>query len=121
MKSDLFDEQFLYHISSQTDLTAAKIQGSYQAASLNTEGFIHCSFQRQILKTANRFYRNKSGLVMLKIDEEKLKSEIRIEAAPDGELFPHIYGKINLDSIVDTLSLEPDLNGDFKKLPEGCI
>jgi uncharacterized protein (DUF952 family) len=121
MKNNSFEEQFLYHISSQEDLTAARTQGSYQADSLHTEGFIHCSFQRQILKTANRFYRNMSGLVMLKIDKKKLQSEIRIEAAPDGELFPHIYGKINLESIIDTLELEPDPDGEFKKLPKGCV
>lgn len=58
---------------------------------------------------ANQFYRNiTEPFVILEIDEAQVKSGVRWEAA-DGHLFPHIYGPLNLDAVVD---VAPFLRGD---------
>ncbi len=106
----------LLHITSRPDWELAERDGIYRAASLDTEGFIHCSTPAQVVGTANRFYRGQTGLVLLVIDAEKLQAEVRYEAA-DGQMFPHLYGPLNVDAVTRVLPLEPGTDGTFA-LPE---
>jgi uncharacterized protein (DUF952 family) len=111
----------ILHIASRADWLAAQKCGEYRAASLEIEGFIHCSLERQTMPVANTFYQGQNGLVLMVIDEARLRSEIRWEAASgspvDGisqsELFPHVYGSINLDAVVRVVDFKPDITGKF--------
>jgi len=109
----------IFHIVAKTDWQQALREGSYAPASLQTEGFVHCSTRDQTVPTANRFFRGPQGLVLLCIDPQHLTPELRYEppADPDddraGELFPHIYGPVNLDAVAAVLDL-PCENGSFR-------
>ena len=117
----------ILHLASNNDWLAAVEIDAYRADSLSTEGFIHCSKPTQVVDVANRFYRGQRGLVLLVIDPSKLESELKWEppAHPNGEraaamgdeLFPHIYGPINLVAVVRVIAFEPDASGNFN-LPE---
>ena len=102
----------LLHITPREDWERAERDGSYRAASLETEGFIHCSTPAQVVGTASRFYQGQAGLVLLVIDAEKLQAEVRYEAA-DGQMFPHLYGPLNRDAVLDVLPLKPEGDGSF--------
>ena len=119
----------ILHISTQAAWQAALTAGSYQAASLYAEGFIHCSTAAQVEGVANAFYAGQPDLVLLVIDETRVSAELRWEApahpagaqaAPpdDAQRFPHIYGPINLDAVQDVVALPPGPDGTFS-LPEG--
>ena len=90
---------------------------SYRPTSLDSEGFIHCSTPEQAVKVANLLFHGQKGLVLLLIDPEVVKPEIRYEGYGDGELFPHIYGPLNIDAVLKVLDFEPEEDGNFK-LPE---
>lgn len=107
----------ILHISKRQEWERAKNTGIYRAESLDSEGFIHCSKATQINKVANRFFRNQTELVLLFIDTDKVKSEIRYEMA-DGELFPHIYGVLNVDAVYEVIDFEAGEDGLFE-LPLG--
>ncbi|AKG19932.1 DUF952 domain-containing protein [Calothrix sp. 336/3] len=102
----------IYHITPGVKWENAKLTQSYRADSLDTEGFIHCSTESQLIKTANKFFQNQRGLVLLHIDETKVKAEIKYEPA-DNDLFPHIYGELNIDAVSQVRDLEPDATGFF--------
>jgi uncharacterized protein (DUF952 family) len=114
-------QPFLYHITHPETLEAAKRDGSFEEPSLTSEGFIHCSYVGQMIKTANRFYKGQEGLLILKIDQNLVRAAVKLEPAENGELFPHIYGRINLDAIIAILAFEPDENGEFTSLPADCV
>ncbi len=95
----------IYHIISRADWETASQQGSYRAASLASEGFIHFSTRRQVPRTLAKFYAGRSGLVLLCVEVDRLKSELRYEEA-DGQLFPHLYGPLNLDAVIEVLPIE---------------
>lgn len=104
----------ILHICPRLDWERARQEGEYTAASLATEGFIHCSTPDQVAQTANRFYRGQTDLVLLIIVPDHLAAEVRYEAA-DADLFPHIYGPINLKAVVEVRGFPPDEDGAFRQ------
>lgn len=97
-------------------------RGEYRAESLETEGFIHCSTRAQVLPVVEKFYKGQGTLLLLLIDPSHLASELRWEpptggspppGVPEGEMFPHVYGPINLDAVVKVFDLEASPDGGY--------
>jgi len=107
----------ILHITKRSEWEKAKNSGIYHSATLNSEGFIHCSTPAQVVKTANSFFANQTGLVLLCIDSDKVQPEIKYEAVGE-EKFPHIYGTLNIDAITQVINFEPDAKGYFQLPPE---
>ena len=113
------DRAGICHIVKRSEWELAVARGSYAAASLRAEGFIHCSTVAQVIDTANRFYRGQDGLVVLCIDESRLSAQLRYEAAAGahgeavGDLFPHLYGELNFDAVVRVVELPCEADGSF--------
>lgn len=112
----------IFHITSRTAWDDAQQRGDYRAESLATEGFIHCSTISQVLPVAENFYQSQSGLVLLLIEPTLLSSPLKWEApsgggpppgVPKGDLFPHIYGPINLDAVVKVVNLQKNADNKF--------
>jgi len=89
----------IYHLALRRDWEGAPDE-EYRAASLPTEGFIHCSRADQVARSANRFYARAEGLLVLTIDPVRLVSPLRHDPASNGELFPHIHGPLNRSAVV---------------------
>lgn len=106
---------FILHATTRTAWSAAQKSGEYVSDSLAGDGFIHCSKPDQIIRVANIVFNGQHGLVLLVIKTALLSSELRWEPGADlaTELFPHIYGPINLDAVVDALEFEPGPDGRF--------
>ncbi|MCZ4315862.1 DUF952 domain-containing protein [Comamonadaceae bacterium G21597-S1] len=107
----------IFHIGTRTALTAARQSGHYRAPSLDSEGFIHFSQAHQVRAVLEVFYAGQPDLVLLVVDAELLTAPLRYEPpatllardlaaatsiAPD-QLFPHLYGPLNTEAIVDTV------------------
>ena len=107
----------IYHITRSEQWEQAKKAGSYEGDTLHTEGFIHTSTNRQVVKVADARFRGQPGLVLLCIDSSKVKPAIKYEDGGNGELFPHIYGPLNTEAVVEVLNFEPNTEGYFS-LPE---
>jgi uncharacterized protein (DUF952 family) len=103
----------VYHIASEKTWLEALEFGEYLHPSLGTEGFIHCSTRSQVIATANRYFQGQDGLVLLAIDPNLAASEIRYEPS-SGEEYPHLYGPLNLDAVVEVIRLRPDAEGKFQ-------
>ena len=72
----------------------------YSAASLETEGFIHCSFAEQLEAVIERYYSNAPSIVVLAVETDRLISRMIKEPSTNNEIYPHIYGPINRGAIV---------------------
>lgn len=97
----------IYHITTATEWEKAKQAGSYEAPSLKNEGFIHCSTDdTQIAGVLERYYAGKTGLIKLVIDTDKLTSSYIYEWSPSvADTFPHIYGPINKNAVIDVVAI----------------
>jgi uncharacterized protein (DUF952 family) len=103
----------LYHITLKSEWQLAGERGWYEAPSLASEGFIHCSYKEQVADTANRYYTGAQGLVLLEIDPAKLDSRWVAEVSTGDALYPHVYGRINLDAVQRVAPFEPQPDGRF--------
>lgn len=108
----------IYHITSSQAWESALDLGQYSGDTLEAEGFIHFSGKEQVIATANRYYRGKTGLLLLQVNVKRLAARLKYEAAPSGEIFPHLYGQLNLDAVAKVYPFEPEGNGEFISLPE---
>jgi copper homeostasis protein len=104
----------IYHITSMTEWERALAEGSYQPESLATEGFIHASTFGQVAGSANRFFQGREGLVVLRIELDRIQVPIDWASSPHSdEPFPHLHGPLNLDVVVEVIPLAPDSSGSF--------
>lgn len=72
----------------------------YEADSLHSEGFIHCSFASQLDAVIDRYYSNVARVIVLEIDTDLLMSRTLNEMSTGHEIYPHIYGPINRKAII---------------------
>src|SRR5690554_1150760 len=103
-------EKSILHITHREDWERAIQNGAYTADSLESEGFIHCSTPEQVSGVANALFKGVQGLVILRIDPARVTSEIRWELS-DGKIYPHIYGPLNLDAVVQVLPFAANEGG----------
>ena len=110
----------IFHILRKHEWQQAVERGSYEPASLKNEGFVHCSTREQTPVTANRYFRGQTDLVLLCIDPSLLKAELRLESPANPhdqrarELFPHVYGPINLNAVRRAVDFPCDSDGFFE-------
>jgi uncharacterized protein (DUF952 family) len=99
VKHNEAEPQRIYHIADPERWKSAAERGLYAADSLESEGFIHCSFAHQVQRSLDKFFRDADAVIILEIDPLLLQSELRFEPA-DDDTFPHIYGELNVDAVV---------------------
>ena len=102
----------ILHITRRAAWAAAKNLGSYRGNTLDAEGFIHCSTLSQVVGSANRFFQGQQDLVILVIDESLVQPEVKYEGDADN-LFPHIYGALNIETVVRSIDFEAGADGIF--------
>lgn len=115
----------ILHITLRQDWQAAAKADEYRAASLQSDGFIHCSTVEQVVDTANLFFRGRENLVLLCIDENRLNAALKYEDPTGsghdpgvGPVFPHVYGPINRDAIRQVVEFPCRTDGSFALPPE---
>jgi uncharacterized protein (DUF952 family) len=91
----------IYHIVTPESWEDQKDLASYEHASLEAEGFIHCSYTEQIDGVLERYYKGVEKVLILTVDPALLTSKLVEEPSTGGEIYPHIYGKINRESIIE--------------------
>lgn len=82
--------------------------------------FIHLSTPEQVHLPANRLYRGRRDLVLLRIDPARLDAPVRWEPGvptdPASMLFPHLYGTLPV-AAVTRVTLTPGADGAFLRSP----
>jgi uncharacterized protein (DUF952 family) len=100
----------IFHITTEAEWGRAQADGTYggstRGLTLAQVGFVHCAFEEQVTRVATTFFRGVPQLVVLRIAVDRLNAEVRYEDLHDeGELFPHVYGRLNLDAVVNITRL----------------
>ena len=90
----------LCHIVDEEEWRHATAAGQLRPASLDTEGFVHCSFEAQLAGTLDRHFPDRDGLLILTLDPALVGVAVRVEDSyGSGEAFPHVYGPIPVSAV----------------------
>ncbi len=111
----------IVHILTQSEWDRAVRLGTYSPKSLVVEGFVHCSAVDQVVPTANAIFRGQRDLVLLCIDDRRLEATLRFEPGVHNTggdaLFPHVYGPINLNAVMQVAPFPCGADGLFSVPP----
>jgi uncharacterized protein (DUF952 family) len=111
----LFPTGTIYHITPVEHFDPSKSE--YLPPQFAQDGFIHCTRGADLaLMVANKYYRKIPGdFFLLEIDVAKLTSPLKYEALdPDLPFpFPHIYGPLNRDAVVNIFNMPRAADGTF--------
>ena len=106
--------KFIYKIINTDELKNAKLLGTYSGSSKDIQdGYIHFSGEDQVEGTLKKYYANQKDLVLLKVETLKLDHLIW-EQASDGNMFPHLYSKLDLSYVIEEVEISLDKNGNYK-------
>jgi uncharacterized protein (DUF952 family) len=95
----------VYKILSAAEWADAQAATVYRGSEADRrDGFIHLSDARQVRETATRHFAGRPDLVLVVFAAEDLPN-LRWEASRGGELFPHVYGKIETRRALSVVSL----------------
>jgi uncharacterized protein (DUF952 family) len=101
----------IYKICPETLWRAAEKAGRFDGAPVDlADGFIHFSSGEQVRETAARYFAGEDGLLLVAVDMDALGDALRWEPSRGGQLFPHLYGPLDLAAVrqVEKLPLKPD-------------
>jgi uncharacterized protein (DUF952 family) len=111
----------LLHIIDRDDWQkAVSSRTTYSSPGQDELGFMHLSTPELVLIPANSFYAGQTNLVLLVIDESGMGPELVWEAGvpPVGDsLFPHLYGPLEVDAVVDVVDFPCNEDGGFELPP----
>ncbi|MFG0319747.1 MAG: DUF952 domain-containing protein [Planctomycetota bacterium JB042] len=109
----------MLHITTADAWEGARRSGRYEGDTLATEGFIHASEPGQVVEVANRLFAGRDDLVLLVIDERRVRAPVVRENLEGGTTrYPHVYGPLDLDAVRDVVPFRPATDGTFT-LPPG--
>lgn len=106
-----------------TDTTAYKVLTAAQMAALEADatfagapvdladGYIHLSTAAQLTETVDKHFGGQTDLHVAAVDLEALAETLKWEESRGGQLFPHIYGPLPLDTVIAYGPLTRDDDG----------
>ena len=109
----------IYKICAASAWREAERQGVYRGSADDArDGFIHFSTAAQVPETARKHFLGQRALFLVEIDADALGDALRWERSRNDELFPHLYGELDLGAVISiiNLSMRSDGNHDIPEL-----
>ena len=105
-----------YHLVPRAIWEARDPEAPYEAESLTTEGFVHCTDGKdELIVVANRYYAtDPRPFLAVTLDLDRVVSPWRFDVP--GSPYPHIYGPIAAAAVIAVAPLERHRDGRFVRL-----
>jgi uncharacterized protein (DUF952 family) len=93
-------------------------QDFYQPEAYDQDGFIHLTLGTDpLLAVANLFYTGDTrDLKVLVLDLNRIQSPVKYQ--DPGQIYPHIYGLLNIDAVIGELKIDRTASGEFTSIRE---
>jgi len=96
----------IYKICSASAWREAERRGVYPGSPDDArDGFIHFSTVAQVEETARRHFAGQVGLFLVAVDADLLGDNLRWEPSRGDDLFPHLYGELDLAAVTAVMDL----------------
>ncbi len=102
----------IYIPISGDDYEKSRAAGVYAPASLATEQFIHACPFGLVNRVANKHYKEIANVHLMVAALSKIGPKVKWEPATGG-LYPHIYGELSMDAVVNAYPIRLNADGVF--------
>jgi uncharacterized protein (DUF952 family) len=117
-KQDSRQVRRIYKICSASAWREAERQGVYRGSADDIrDGFIHFSTASQVAETARKHFFGQTGLFLIEVDADALGDALRWEPSRNEELFPHLYGELDLGAVTKVFDMRARADGSHD-IPE---
>jgi uncharacterized protein (DUF952 family) len=117
-KQDSRHVRRIYKICPASAWREAERQGAYRGSADDLrDGFIHFSTAAQVAETAKKHFFGQTGLFLIEVDADMLGDRLRWEPSRNDEMFPHLYGELDLGAVTAVRELRPRSDGTHE-IPE---
>ena len=104
----------IYKICAASAWREAERQGVYRGSADDArDGFIHFSTAMQVGETARKHFFGQKELLLIAVDADALGAALRWERSRNDELFPHLYGELDLGAVRSVASMATRADGSF--------
>jgi uncharacterized protein (DUF952 family) len=108
----------IYKICPASAWREAEQQAVYRGSADDTrDGFVHFSTASQVAETAKKHFFGQTGLLLIAVDADALGDALRWERSRNDELFPHLYGELDLGAVAGVLDMRARSDGSHD-IPE---
>ena len=108
----------IYKICPASAWREAERQGVYRGSADDIrDGFVHFSTASQVAETAKKHFFGQAGLFLIEVDADALGDALRWERSRNDELFPHLYGELDLGAVRGVQNLDTRADGSHA-IPE---
>jgi uncharacterized protein (DUF952 family) len=109
----------VYKILSKSAFEEARAKGRFDGSAVDLrDGFIHLSAGPQVAGTLAAHFAGQAGLVLLAVDTGAIGGRLKWEPSRGGDLFPHLYGPLDLKHVVSVDEIVIGEDG-VHRLPAG--
>ena len=106
--------EFIFKVIDKEEWQKAKQSGTYGGSEKDIkDGYIHFSEEEQVEETLKKHFRNKENLVLLRVNAFKLE-HLLWEQASNGDMYPHLYSPLDVNSVLDEFDIHLDEKGNHK-------
>ncbi len=104
----------IFHLITGPDWESVRGESQWRPPSLGDEGFVHCSKdEEQLMRVVGRLYPDRADMLALELETDQLSYSLIWEPSRSGEIYPHIYGPLELGAVVKTWRVQPDGTGGY--------
>ncbi|HCH64107.1 MAG: hypothetical protein CL927_14100 [Deltaproteobacteria bacterium] len=108
----------VYKIVDATQLQALRSSAAWRGAPIDlSDGFVHFSAHDQVMGTLRKHFAGRTQLHVLELSIERIDADrLRWEVSRNGDLFPHLYGPMRSDMVVEAHAVVANRDGSFEAL-----
>ena len=104
-----------YKVLTGEQMATLERDASFAGAPVDlADGYIHLSTANQLTETVDKHFAGQSDLHVAAVDLEALGDAVKWEPSRGGQLFPHLYGPLTLDSLIAYGPLEREDDGSIR-------
>jgi len=104
-----------YKVLLAGEMARLEADGRFEGAPVDlADGYIHMSTAAQLAETVRRHFAGRDELFLAAVDLSALGDALCWEPSRGGDLFPHLYGALTLDSVIAYGPLEHEVDGSIR-------
>jgi uncharacterized protein (DUF952 family) len=107
--------QTAYKVLTGEQMATLERDGSFTGAPVDlADGYIHLSTATQLTETVDKHFAGQTDLHVAAVDLGSFGGSLKWEESHGGQLFPHLYGPLLLETVIAYGPLERDDDGAVK-------